>query len=120
MTKSWHNQRAAGKGGIPSLFRTGRVRPALPEHEGWAKRGAMADAVSNRMKIDIASPPDREKLVAQLSYDSEQWAEINQESTQLTLELYPRRDGQPWEFSFDEAITRLQLARRRLIGDDAR
>ena len=27
------NERAAGKGGIPSLFHAGRTRPALPEHE---------------------------------------------------------------------------------------
>ncbi len=78
----------------------------------------MAEPTPNRMKIDIASPPDREKLVAMVSYGSEQWAEINQESGSLTLELYPRRDGQPWEFSYDEAMAALERARRRLVGDE--
>src|SRR5438309_1864127 len=30
------NQRAAGKGGIPSLLTVERSRPALPEHKRWA------------------------------------------------------------------------------------
>jgi hypothetical protein len=30
------NQRASGKGGIPSLLAIERARPALPEHERWA------------------------------------------------------------------------------------
>ncbi len=31
--KTWPNERAAGKGGIPSLLTVERARPALPEHE---------------------------------------------------------------------------------------
>jgi hypothetical protein len=78
----------------------------------------MSDSTASKMRMDIASPPDREKLVAELFYEDEQWAEIHQESEQLTLQLYPRRNGQPWEFSFDEAICMLQRARRRLTGDE--
>jgi len=70
------------------------------------------------MRMDIASPPDREKLVAELFYGSEQWAEIHQELGHLTLQLYARRDGQPWEFPFDEAVSMLQRAGRRLVGDE--
>ena len=71
------------------------------------------------MSVDIASPPDREKVVAQISFDREQWAEISQESGNLTLELYPRRDGKPWSFGYDEAIKTLVSARKKLIvGDD--
>jgi hypothetical protein len=73
---------------------------------------------NTKMSIDIASPPDRERLVAEVFYAREQWAEINQERGSLTLELYPRRDGKPWEFSFDEALTALRCAQRRLLGDD--
>ena len=73
----------------------------------------------DKMSVDIASPPDREKLVAQVSFDREQWAEISQESGSLTLELYPRRDGKPWSFGYDEAIKTLVSARKRLIvGED--
>ena len=69
-----------------------------------------------KMVVSIESPPDREKLVAGLLYEDEQWAEVNQEFGVLHLEIYPRRDGQPWRFSFDEAFTALQAAKHRLIG----
>ena len=74
---------------------------------------------TTKMTIDLASPPDREKLVAQISFDREQWAEVHQEAGALTLELYPRQDGKPWEFSFDEALTALQRAQQRLTGHDS-
>jgi len=78
----------------------------------------MSEASANMMRMDIASPPDREKLVAEVFFGSEQWAEIHQEYGHLTLQLYPRHDGQPWEFSFDEAVSMLQRAKRRLVGDE--
>lgn len=78
----------------------------------------MADSTSNKMRMDIASPPDREKLVAELFYGAEQWAEIHQELGHLTLQLYPRRDGQPWEFPFEDATNMLQRASRRLVGNE--
>ena len=74
---------------------------------------------TTKMTVDLASPPDREKLVAQISFDREQWAEVHQEAGALTLELYPRQDGKPWEFPFDEAVAALGQAYRRLIGNDS-
>ncbi len=35
---------------------------------------------SGKFEIQIASPPDREKLVALIMIGSEQWAELNRES----------------------------------------
>jgi hypothetical protein len=68
------------------------------------------------MHISIASPPDREKLVAEIFYGREQWAELNTESDSLTIELYPRPTGDPWSFAYDSAVAALQEARRRLLG----
>jgi hypothetical protein len=65
-------------------------------------------------RISIASPPDREKLVAMIDYGNEQWAEINQESTDFVVEIYPRRDGKPWLFDFNEMMSALESAKRRL------
>jgi hypothetical protein len=70
-----------------------------------------------KMSMDIASPPDKEKLVAEIFYEHTQWAEIHQELGGLTLELYPRQDGRPWSFSFHDAVAALQIASRRLLGD---
>ena len=71
--------------------------------------------MANPNRICISSPPDREKLVAEIFFMDVQWAEINQEKDVLQIEFYPRPDGQPWRISFDDAITALDKARRRLI-----
>ncbi|HEV3257326.1 MAG TPA: hypothetical protein VG013_10635 [Gemmataceae bacterium] len=68
------------------------------------------------MRVEIASPPDRDKLVAPIMFADQQWAEVNQEKERLQLEIYPRRDGQPWLFDFEEAVQALLEARRRLLG----
>jgi hypothetical protein len=72
----------------------------------------------DKMSVDIASPPDREKLVAEVFYNHAKWAEISRQSGRLTLELYPRQDGKPWSFGYDEAIKTLVCARKRLIVSD--
>jgi len=68
------------------------------------------------LRVEIASPPDREKLVAQIMMDNEQWAEINQEGIELEIEFYPRQDGKPWVIPFNAALQALEEGRRRLLG----
>jgi hypothetical protein len=67
------------------------------------------------IQVDIASPPDREKLVAEIFIGNEQWAEINQEKNELELEIYPRQDGRPWIIPFGLAMEALETGRRRLL-----
>lgn len=69
---------------------------------------------SDIFRICISSPPDREKLVAEIFFGDTQWAEITQEREVLTLELYPRKDGLPWVFDLEQALTTLQAAKKRL------
>ena len=71
----------------------------------------------SQIQVDIASPPDREKLVAQLMIGNEQWGELNQEHDTLLLEFYPRQDERPWEIDFNAAIEALMEAKRRLLGE---
>jgi hypothetical protein len=66
-------------------------------------------------EIELSSPPDREKLVASILVEHQQWAEINAESKALMLELYPRQDGRPWVFDLDAALDALQQAKQRLV-----
>ncbi|MEX1094859.1 MAG: hypothetical protein WED34_02360 [Planctomycetales bacterium] len=73
----------------------------------------------NEHRIVIASPPDREKLVAMIDGNDEQWAEINQDSGELRLEIYPRRDGRPWEFALAGALTAIETAKARLVGPES-
>jgi hypothetical protein len=42
--------------------------------------------MGERFKIELASPPDREKLVANIFFGLDQWTELNQEKGTLTLE----------------------------------
>jgi hypothetical protein len=67
-------------------------------------------------RICISSPPDREKLVAEIFFGDSQWAEINQEKDVPEIEFYPRPDGQPWRVNFQTAMNALEDARHRLIG----
>ena len=65
-------------------------------------------------RVSIASPPDRDKLVAMIDVGNVQWAEINQESGNFQIELYPRQDGNPWVFDLSDAIAAIEAARIRL------
>src|SRR5262249_46670918 len=76
--------------------------------------------MSKKFTVYISSPPDREKLVAEILFGDreyqEQWAELNQEDATLRIEFYPKRDGQFWEFRFDAVMEALNEAKRRLTG----
>jgi hypothetical protein len=63
-------------------------------------------AMSSKFRITIASPPDREKLVAEVFFDDEQVAEINQEADELQVEIYPRPSATPWVLSHGDFAQR--------------
>jgi hypothetical protein len=69
----------------------------------------------SNFSILIASPPDREKLVAEIWFGDEQWGVINQESGTLALEIYPRGNGAPWIFRPEEVMKILQQAAAHLV-----
>jgi hypothetical protein len=72
--------------------------------------------MKKEMRICIVSPPDREKLVAEIIFDNEQWAELDQEDGTLNLEIYPRQSKEYWKLSFDELIAALNEAKKRLAN----
>lgn len=71
-----------------------------------------------KFKVELISPPDREKLCASVMVDHEQLAEISQEGDRPSLELYPRSDGQFWVLDYEEAMAALGSAKTWLLGDD--
>ena len=73
--------------------------------------------MSEKMRICISSPPDRELLVAEIFLGDEQWAELNQEGNKLCLEMYPKRSGGYWLLDFKDAVDILVEAKRRLVGE---
>ena len=72
--------------------------------------------MKDKHRICISSPPDREKLVAEIFFGDTQWAEINQERDALEVEIYPRPDGEAWRIDYQDAINALDEANRRLVG----
>jgi len=74
--------------------------------------------MQDNYRVCISSPPDREHLVAEIFFGDQQWAELNREGSRLTLEMYSRTDGKPWQLSFDAATSALAEARNRLLGKD--
>ena len=55
--------------------------------------------MNKSLRICISSPPDRERLVAEIFFGDEQWAELNQEGTELLFEFYSRQSGEPWSLT---------------------
>lgn len=70
--------------------------------------------MNDELRVSICSPPDRKFLVAEIMLDNEQVAELNQEQNALLLEIYPRRDGQPWIVSYEVLLKALTKAKKRL------
>jgi hypothetical protein len=74
--------------------------------------------VQGELRICISSPPDRERLVAEIFLGNVQWAELNQEREDLELEFYDRPDGEPWRIDYQLAVEALNEAKRRLVGEE--
>ena len=72
--------------------------------------------MSSEFRICISSPPDRKNLVAEIFLGDEQWAEINQENGDLEIEIYPKPNGQAWQFSMEEMLAIVRLAQQRLLA----
>ncbi len=68
-----------------------------------------------KCRITISSLPDRENLVAEISYNNIQFAEINQEADELKIQFYPHPKEGFWEFSVDEILNSIEKAKKRLI-----
>lgn len=69
-----------------------------------------------KFRITVASLPDREKLVAEIIYDGVQWAEISQETDDLTIQFYSHPHKKCWEFSLEEAQEAIEQAKNKLLN----
>lgn len=67
----------------------------------------------NKIEILIASVPDRDKEVAEIWYENNLIAEINQENNNLEIELYP---PQRITLDYQEFLKILETAKNKLIG----
>jgi hypothetical protein len=100
------------------------------EFAPFGRRLANGDAVCSRLirgvglervdmeafRVTIASPPDRQRLVAEIFAGDTQVAEIKQEAERPLLELYPRPDGTPWNLDLVAFLEAVLTAKQRLLG----
>jgi hypothetical protein len=69
-------------------------------------------------EISLTGPPNREELVAEIELRGpssiDQPAEIFKSGGRIMLALYPRADGEPWEFPLAEFLEAIGGATARL------
>jgi hypothetical protein len=72
--------------------------------------------VQPKYRINIASPPDRERLVAEVFVGDAQWVEVLcEDGEHMEVEYYAKPDGSAWRLPFEtsqaalsDAVTRLK------------
>ena len=69
--------------------------------------------MKNHFEIVVASVPEKEKLVAEIWYKNIFIAEINQDESVLTIELYEHKDVAIPIAEFQEV---LEKAKQKLLG----
>lgn len=70
-----------------------------------------------KLNIQLASPPDRNRLVAEIFEDNQQIVEVSWEEDKPMLEIYPKPDPNSrgiWRIELDSFIEALSSARQRL------
>ncbi len=65
----------------------------------------------------ITSPFDRENLVCEIYYHGELLAEISQEGTEMSIEIYPHENNKWWQISLPKLQNALEAAKKHLLGN---
>jgi len=68
----------------------------------------------NKFKIELASVPDRENLVAEIWHNELLVAEINQESEKLEIEFYL---NEKTTFELDNFLETLEIAKSKMTKE---
>jgi len=71
--------------------------------------------LNKKIQISISSPPDREKLVADIFIGNRQFAEVNQDGEELKIEIYNNDGNEPWSINLLELMTSLKESRKKLM-----
>jgi hypothetical protein len=68
------------------------------------------------LEFSISSDSNFEELIADIGFEDKLVAILSQEEgfEKLRIRLYPPKDGDFWDFSYDQFSTILQKARKRL------
>lgn len=75
--------------------------------------------MNREIKVELTSVPDRDDLVAELWFDQSMLGELRKQSGRIQLELYSRKDGQPWDLDALILVDAINKARARLYNPDS-
>jgi hypothetical protein len=70
----------------------------------------------SNFRLQVASPPDREKCVVEIWHGDSHVCEVNEEYGSSLVELYPNPAGGPWLFDCELFLEALSQAVRELRG----
>ena len=65
-----------------------------------------------KINIQVASEhwKDSARVVAEISYEGQDWAYVYQEDSQMFIDLYPKADGKQWTIPYNDALKALHAA----------
>ncbi len=64
--------------------------------------------------LALTSVPDRDQLVVEIWRGDELFAELRRERSEVVVQLYPRRDAEPWDLPAAAVQNVLHAAQLRL------
>ncbi len=67
-------------------------------------------------ELMLSSRPDKEYLVAEISFDNMYWVEINHEEEEMKIQFYPHPNLPCWEFDLNEALEVLAEAKKKILA----
>lgn len=71
----------------------------------------------NDFEILICSPCEYEKLTCEICYKNEIFAEISQETAELTIDIYPLQKNECWKIPLVQLQELLESAKNHLVGN---
>lgn len=69
----------------------------------------------DKFSIVIAGLPHRERPVAEICFEGEQWAEISYDDEDPVIQFFSPDNTDFWEFQLDEALEALIKAKNKLL-----
>lgn len=70
----------------------------------------------SQFEITIGSVPDREELIATISYDGFSWAEISHETDDMMVQFHMHPHKAFWDIPLDQAISILNQAKKKMLA----
>ncbi|MCH9634486.1 MAG: hypothetical protein S4CHLAM7_12380 [Chlamydiae bacterium] len=85
------------------------------------KMRSLFRTIGKNMKIGnfeilLSSRPDKEYLVAEITFDNMYWVEISHEEEEMKIHFYPHPNLTSWEFKLDEALEVLAEAKKKMLA----